>query len=242
MGKTIWASYATTHIGNIRKINQDAFINLPEKQLWLVADGMGGHTAGEFASTAIVNALKILTPAKTIGSTVTRIYRELLTVNQTLLDLASEGGDNTVIGSTVAILLGYRQHCICLWSGDSRIYLFRRGKLKQLSRDHNFEYNLLANGYSLEETKVCPYTQTLTHAIGGEKELFLETQIQEIRPGDIFLLCSDGLNKEVNDAEIESILKTATIEQALNLLIELTLARGARDNVTIVLAQTSNSS
>lgn len=205
----------------------------------MVADGMGGHEAGEFASAAIADALKTVKPAKTIGATVAKIYRELLNVNGTLLELASGNGDNDykVIGSTVAILLGWRQHCVCLWSGDSRIYLFRKGKLSQLSRDHNYESALLANGYSSEEAKNYPFTQSLTHAIGGEQKLYLEAQIQETRPGDIFLLCSDGLNKEVNDAEIADTLHTATIVQAASQLLERTLTRGARDNVTIVLVQ-----
>ena len=228
-----------THIGKIRQINQDAYLNLPDKQLWMVADGMGGHKAGEFASGAIADALKSFKPAKTLGATLTTIYHELLTVNRELVELASESGDDSVIGSTVAILLAWRQHSIILWSGDSRIYLFRKGKLRQLSRDHNYENQLLAKGYSAEEVKTQPFTQALTHAIGGAKELYLEAQMQEIRPGDIFLLCSDGLNKEVVESEIESILNTTTIEQAVSELMELTLTRGARDNVTIVILTSS---
>lgn len=237
MNKTAWISYGKTHIGSIRKINQDAFLNLPDKQLWIVADGMGGHKAGEFASAAIISALKTFTPAKTIAASVNKIYQRLLNVNRMLLDMASAAGDQEIIGSAVAILLVYQQHCVCLWSGDSRIYVFRRGILKQLSRDHNYASDLLAKGISLTEAKAYPFSQTLTHAIGGEKELYLEAQIQEIRPGDIFLLCSDGLNKEVDDTEIASILNITPIEQAVSQLIEHTLARGARDNVTVVLAQ-----
>jgi serine/threonine protein phosphatase PrpC len=200
---------------------------------------MGGHQAGEFASSAIADALKSVKPGRTLGATVTTIFRELLKVNRELIDLASECGDNSVIGSTVAILLAWRQHGIILWSGDSRIYLLRRGVLRQLSRDHNYENQLLAKGYSAEKVKTQPFTQTLTHAIGGAEGLYLEAQMQEIRPGDIFLLCSDGLNKEVADSEIESILDTTTIEQAVYQLMEFTLTRGARDNVTIVALTTS---
>jgi serine/threonine protein phosphatase PrpC len=239
MSTNNWASFGMTHTGKIRQINQDTFLNLPDKQLWMVADGMGGHQAGEFASSAIADALKSVKPGKTLGATLTTIYRELLKVNRELIELASESGDNSVIGSTIAILLVWRQHGIILWSGDSRIYLFRRGILRQLSRDHNYGNQLLAKGYSAEEVKTQPFTQTLTHAIGGAKELYLEAQMQEIRPGDIFLLCSDGLNKEVADSEIESILNTIPIEQAVSKLMEFTLNRGARDNVTIVTLTTS---
>jgi serine/threonine protein phosphatase PrpC len=234
-----WISYGITHTGKIRKTNQDTFLNLSEKQLWMVADGMGGHQSGECASNAIADAMKSFLPSKTIGDTVTTIYLELLKVNHKLVKMASEGGDNRVIGSTVAILLAWQHHCICLWSGDSRIYLFREGKLRQLTRDHNYESKLLDQGYSAEEINSQPFTQTLTHAIGGETELYLEAQMQEIRPGDTFLLCSDGLNKEVKDAEIETILNTTTIEQATSQLLECSLARGGRDNITIVIVQAS---
>jgi len=239
MTNFIWNSYGLTHTGKKRKINQDAFLNLPNKKLWVVADGMGGHKAGEVASASIINSLNSLIPEQTIGSTVKKIYYKLRKVNQSLLDLAAEGGDNEVIGSTVVILLACNQYCVYLWSGDSRIYLFRKEELKQLSHDHNNENRLLAEGFSIKEIQTHPFAQSLTHAIGGEKKLYLEAQIQEIRDGDIFLLCSDGLNKEVCDREIESILKKASIEESLTQLIELALERGAQDNITIILAQAS---
>lgn len=100
--------------------------------------------------------------------------------------------------------------------------------LKQISRDHNNESRLLAEGFSIEEAGAYPFAQALTHAIGGEENLYLDAQIQEIRSEDIFLLCSDGLNKEVCDTEIESILKKASIEESLTQLIELALERGRK--------------
>jgi serine/threonine protein phosphatase PrpC len=234
MTHTCWTSYGITHIGKQRKTNQDTFLSLPDKQLWMVADGMGGHDAGEFASNSLAQALKSFEPAKTLGSTVLKLNQILAKVNFTLINVASES-NKRIIGSTVVLLLVWNQHSVCLWSGDSRIYLFRKGKLKQLSRDHNYASELLAQGRSAEEVNNQPFLGTLTHAIGGETNLYLETQIQEIRPSDIFLLCSDGLNKEVTDLEIESILNTTNIKQAATQLLEVTLTRGARDNVTMVI-------
>lgn len=243
MHKFSWISFGRTHTGKKRKINQDAFVDLPDKLLWVVADGMGGHKAGELASSAIVDAMRSLTPEKSLGATVKQIYRELHVVNRQLLELAAAGGENELIGSTVVVLTANFQHCVYLWSGDSRIYLFRQGSLKQLSRDHNCAANLRASGLESQYAEAHPYAQSLSHAVGGEPELYLEAQIQEIRTGDIFLLCSDGLNKEVSDAEIEAIFtassieKTSSIENAVNQLMETALSRGARDNVTVVLAQ-----
>ncbi len=237
MSNMLWTSYGRTHIGRIRSINQDAFANLPEKKLWVVADGMGGHKDGDLASTAIVKAMKDLQPDKTIGTTVRRIYHGLRDVNRRLVEHAAVHGENEVIGSTVALLLANRQHCVTMWSGDSRIYLFRRGILKQITRDHNNEAKLLADGFSFEEVKQNPYAQTLTHAVGGEEEVFLDAQSLEARDEDVFLLCSDGLNKEVADEEIEAVLRELSYQQAVDQLLDLALLRGGRDNITVVLAK-----
>ena len=223
----------------VRRVNQDAFANLPEKCLWVVADGMGGHDHGDLASTEIIKALTQFEPEERIGTTVKKIYQQLKNVNYDLLEQAALTRDNAVIGSTVAILYAKQTSCVAIWSGDSRIYLFRRGELKQITRDHNNEPRLLAEGFSPEEVKDHPYAQILTHAIGGEPEVFLDAQIQEVRPGDIFLLCSDGLNKEVTDSEIEDILRQHPYQQAVNDLMDLALQRGGRDNITIIMVQAS---
>jgi serine/threonine protein phosphatase PrpC len=230
-----WESFGLTHTGVIRKINQDTFIDLPDQQLWLVADGMGGHKAGEYASAAIVETFNTFVPEKTIGATVSGIHRKLQDVNRALWHLAKEEGEQEIIGSTVAILLAFNRYCITLWSGDSRIYLFRNSKLTQITHDHNYGAYLATNGLSFNEANAHPFTQALTHAIGSDEEFFLETHIQEIRPDDIFLLCSDGLNKEITDAEIEGVLQTTIIQEASEQLMERCLQQGARDNVTIVL-------
>jgi serine/threonine protein phosphatase PrpC len=232
-----WESYGVTHTGKKRKINQDTFLELTDKQLWLVADGMGGHKSGEYASGAIVDAFRTFTNEKSIGSAVSEIHHKLQSVNQALCELAKEVGEHEVIGSTVAIFLGYNQYGVALWSGDSRIYLFRNSKLKQITHDHSYESYLRANGVLTEDAKAHPFAQSLTHAVGSDSDFFLEALIQEIRPNDLFLLCSDGLNKEIADIEIESLLQTTAIKEASEQLLDRCLERGARDNVTIVLAR-----
>ena len=227
-----------THTGNVRQINQDAFLNLPEQQLWLVADGMGGHQAGEVASAAIVQSLRNYSTARTLGSSIKKIYRKLVRVNQDLLETASLGNSNDIIGSTVAILLTHGQHAVCLWSGDSRIYMLRNNQLHQLTRDHNHEELFFAEGHTPEQVISNPYAQALIHAIGVDQELFVETLLLEIKQDDIFLLCSDGLNKEVTDVEIEDRLKEPfSVDENVRQLVELSLERGARDNVTVVVVK-----
>jgi len=233
-----WISQGMTHTGKVRQINQDAFLNLPEQQLWLVADGMGGHQEGEVASAAIVESLQDYSATKTLGTSVKKVYRKLAGVNQDLLATASLGNSNDIIGSTVAILLAQGRHGVCFWSGDSRIYLFRNSQLNQLTRDHNHEEVYLAEGLTPEQVMSNPYTQALTHAVGVDHQLFTETLLLEIKQNDIFLLCSDGLNKEVTDLEIEDRLKMPfSVDENVHQLVELSLARGARDNVTVIVAK-----
>ena len=234
---TLWSSWGRTHVGMVRRINQDAYADLSDKHLWVVADGMGGHNNGELASAEIINTLKQFEPEERVGSTVKKLFQQLKLVNYSLLEQAALEGVNAVIGSTVVVLYANQARCVAIWSGDSRIYLFRRGKLRQISRDHNNENRLLDEGFSPEEIKVHPYAQVLTHAIGGEAEVFLDAQVQEARQGDIFLLCSDGLNKEVTDDEIEEVLGRLNYQQAVDELMDLALQRGGRDNITLITVQ-----
>lgn len=232
-----WSSCAITHSGNMRDVNQDAFISSPEgRHLWVVADGMGGHKDGHIASNAIVSQFRSFVPEKTMGATVNKIYQRLDDVNRGLIERAKLTGENDVIGSTVVIFYASQYSGVVTWSGDSRLYLFRQGRLKQLTRDHNNESVWLDEGISPDEIKNHPYAQALTHAIGGEPAIYLESQLQEIKHDDLFLLCSDGLNKEVSNDEIESILSQQPYQKAMSSLMNLSLQRGGRDNITIILA------
>ena len=232
-----WTSHGNTHIGNVRKVNQDALLDRPDNELWVVADGMGGHRSGEIASAAIVEGLNALPPGKTLGVSVKHVYRTLEQVHRQLLGLAAARHGNEIIGSTVALMLANHRHCVFLWSGDSRIYLFRNGRLAPMTRDHNYEQALLAAGYTQDEIAVHPYVQMITHAVGAEQILHVESRIEEIKPGDLFLLCSDGLNKEMTDDEIEQILNNNSVDTAVTRLLDLPLERDARDNVTVIVAE-----
>ncbi len=235
--KINWSSSGRTHVGNVRTVNQDAFADLPDKCLWVVADGMGGHKDGGVASDLIVSSFKQFEPDKTVEATTKKIHQQLAEINKTLVNQAASSGENEVIGSTIVILYAYLKRCVIIWSGDSRVYLYRRGHLKQLTQDHNNELELLGNGFSPEEVCVHPHAQILTHAIGGEEDVYLDVQDQEVKEDDIFLLCSDGLNKEVSDSEIKETLADMPCQCAVDALMDLSLQRGGRDNITIVVAQ-----
>ncbi|HEC16875.1 MAG TPA: serine/threonine-protein phosphatase [Sedimenticola sp.] len=232
-----WESACQTHTGMVRQINEDACLMLPHAGLWLVADGMGGHAAGDLASRIAVEALRDIPPPASLGAFVDEVRRRLEAANTRLLQEAARLAKPT-IGATVAVLLAYRNHGVCLWAGDSRIYLYRDRRLRQLTRDHSQVEEMVAEGIlSREQAENHPAANIVTRALGGADELELDTGIHELRDNDVFLLCSDGLYKELGDTDIAPLLEGKDIRQTARDLVDLTLHRGARDNVTVVVVR-----
>lgn len=229
-----WESACQSHRGMVRKINEDACLTLPDCGLWLVADGMGGHSAGDLASRITVEALKDITTPNSLGAFVDEVRIRLQRVNTQLLKEAAQRGQQT-IGATVVVLLAYQNHCVSLWAGDSRIYLYRNQQLHQLTRDHSQVEELIAEGIlTREQAEEHPASNIVTRALGGENELELDVEIQELHENDTFLLCSDGLYKELSDEEIKNILSlNQGAQQTTQTLLDLALHHGARDNVTV---------
>jgi protein phosphatase len=232
-----WVSAHVTDKGKVRSINEDALLDRADLGIWVVADGMGGHAAGDMASGMIVNELKSLSPGDSLSEMARDVEHRLQYVNQQLL-LESQRRSGEIIGSTVVTLLTYQGYCIYQWAGDSRIYLYRRNRLKQLSRDHSQVEEMIEQGIvTTEQAEQSPVANYITRAVGASDELELDAEIFEPCDGDLFLLCSDGLNKEVNDSEIAYILGSCGFQEAVEKLINLALERGARDNVTLVLVE-----
>ncbi|MES9899260.1 MAG: protein phosphatase 2C domain-containing protein [Sedimenticola sp.] len=234
-----WDSSAITHVGKVRKINEDACFERPESGLWVVADGMGGHSSGDLASSTIVTTLERLLLPDLLSDTVDLLEDNLQVINSQLLEEAMRRSGDTTIGSTVVILLAYETVCLLLWVGDSRAYRFRDGQLKQLTRDHTEVEELVEQGLLLrDDVENHPSANIITRAVGAMDELIVDLVDYAILEGDIFLLCSDGLNKEVTDREIAAMLSRPESMQEINqALIDLTLSRGARDNVSVVLTR-----
>jgi protein phosphatase len=231
-----WSSASLTHVGKVRTHNEDAYVELPERSLWSVADGMGGHAVGDVASRMVVDALKQLSIPNNLEEYIDHVNGCLQTVNQQLLKEAIQRHES-LIGSTVAVLLAHEDRCACLWAGDSRIYLSRDGRLIQLSRDHSQLEELIAQGL-VTRNQATDYTRgnAITRAIGAAEKLELDTEIREVKDGDMYLLCSDGLTNEVSEDEIATELARGNCERICNNLMQYALQRGARDNITLVVA------
>jgi serine/threonine protein phosphatase PrpC len=227
-----WTSVALSHVGRVRHLNEDAVCNRPDAGLWAIADGMGGHAAGDVASQLIVNALERLKPHADLGLMVDFVEHSLLEVNNRLLELAAAAAQT--IGSTVVALVAVGHHAAYLWAGDSRLYRLRAGRLRQLTTDHSQVERMIEQGLlARAEAAHHPLSHLLTRAVGAQPGLCIELDICPLQAGDRFLLCSDGLDKHVADDELARYLTLPEADICANKLLELTLARGATDNVSL---------
>lgn len=231
-------SVAVTHVGLVRKHNEDSFLDRPDIGLWVVADGMGGMTAGGVASRMIVTALDGIATAIDAATLMQDVRLRIQTVNSQLRDMAAAHGPMTVMGSTIAGLLIHDGHFAGFWAGDSRIYRVRAGELDRLTHDHSLVQEMVDAGLLLPgDAERHPNASVINRAVGVDDDLRLESVHARVEPGDIFLICSDGLTRMVTDEELEQHLGEGPIAAACDTLLALVLKRGAKDNVTIVLVE-----
>lgn len=229
-------SFGVSHQGCVRDHNEDNYLIEPQTGLWVVADGMGGHEAGEVASASIVDHLATIGIASSAPDLRARFEDRLSRANSEIRNISRSRG--ITIGSTFAALLAMDGRFAGLWAGDSRIYLVRNGAIFQVSKDHTEVQELLDRGMiSAEEALTWPRRHVITHAVGVSDELKIDFQQGELMPGDVFVLSTDGLTAHVSDAEIEAAVRSATPQAACRSLLETVLARGGIDNVTIVLVK-----
>jgi protein phosphatase len=224
---------SATHPGKLRTENEDAFLDNAPIGLWAVADGMGGHDAGQLASTTLIEALGTISPTNSAAELLVQCEARIVETNSHLLRIAAER--RTTIGTTLALLLAYGVNYACIWSGDSRIYRIRDGAIARLSRDHTEVQDLVDQGLlTAEEGRVWPRRNVITRAIGVGTEPELEIQQGVLVPDDTFVLCSDGLTTHVHDDEILQHVAYVLPQGASDALVALALDRGGTDNVTVV--------
>jgi serine/threonine protein phosphatase PrpC len=227
-----WSSATRTHVGLVRRINEDSILERTDIGMWVVADGMGGHAAGDVASQLIVDTLRRVEPGATLSEYVNRVEDALLSVNLRLVAMSAQTQQTS--GSTVVAMLAYQNLCVVIWAGDSRAYRLRDGRLQQLSSDHSHIEMYVEQGLiSREEAAMHPAGNLITRAVGAAPELCLEMDLSELVDRDRYLLSSDGLDKHVTQDEIAGILRDGTPDEASQRLIEVTLQRGAADNVSV---------
>jgi serine/threonine protein phosphatase PrpC len=233
MASCRFVSHGLTHVGLVRRRNEVAFLDRPELGLWAVADGMGGHAEGDYASARIVAALE---PPGEIGEFIAAAAGHLREVDAELRARASRRGNfAAAIASTVVALFAQADEIAVLWAGDSRAYRWRNGEFGQLTVDHSHVQELVEAGLlRAEEAALHPQSHIVTQAIGAGR-LEFGIRREALVAGDRFLLCSDGLTNMVGDRDIAREIAAAPPRIAAERLLDRVLARGAVDNATVVI-------
>ncbi|NIG92653.1 serine/threonine-protein phosphatase [Vibrio vulnificus] len=228
-------TFSKTHAGKVRPYNEDALLDMTARRVWVVADGMGGHSAGDVASQMLVDRIErfvLDTPDFGIDE-----LRQMIEVaNREIFQYAQVHLDGKTMGSTVVLLFLQDGYFHCLWVGDSRIYLLRDNHLVQKTRDHSQVMELVEQGLLVEEdAEKHPLANVITRAVGVEETVRIDQQSGQLLHGDQFLLCSDGLTKELSNSEIHQIMCADSVNQSGLALLHAALVRGANDNVTCAL-------
>ena len=228
-----WRSASATSKGNVRGHNEDSILERSDVGLWVVADGMGGHNAGDVASSMIVQSLSDMKRLASPSALLDALENRLNEVNRRLYE-ASLDNQAGMSGSTIAALLVLERHCISIWAGDSRVYRNRDGSLEQVTRDHS-EAQEARDG--LVDSPGAATSNVITRAVGGSRDLFLDIELRELRNHDRYLLCSDGLYRELSEADMAHHLTGNDPEGACKALMHQALSGTCSDNVSVIVVQ-----
>lgn len=236
--------FSLTDIGKRRENNEDVFLEMPEYGFFALADGMGGHQAGEVAAKEAIlqlgNSVKELesAPLWALEPLIAHIQKAVVNANSWVHHLAKQQEHFKGMGTTLSCFLIHKESLLFAHVGDSRLYRYR-GSLTQLTEDHSLKRELIRKGeLTLEEAATFTRNNVVTKAIGTSASVAPDVGTFSIEPGDVYFLCSDGLSDHLSDKTMEMILKTTTsIEDATMRLIEAALETGGRDNITIVMVK-----
>lgn len=230
--------YQATHVGKVRKNNEDALIFI-EPETFVIADGMGGQAAGEVASKMLIDIAKNFLESVPAPHHEDILKKAILKANAAILREAENNPNYRGMGTTATILHIYNRRAYYAHVGDSRLYRLRNKILEQITQDHSYVEDLVRAGeITAAEARVHPMKNVLTQAVGAVEEVEVDTASFSVQNGDIFLLCTDGLTNMVDDNAIAEILLTST-DPAEN-LIQAALDNGGQDNVSVIVVGVDN--
>ena len=225
-------SKARSHVGTVRSLNEDRFLARDAIGIWAVADGMGGHSNGDIAAETVIEELERMESGDP-DAVRTAIDR----ANRRLIDAAGGSVERASGATIVALLLGEGRYQ-CLWAGDSEVWRLRDGTLAKLTRDHSVVEELVQAGLLAEaDRRSHPQANVITHAVGVDDIVTIESVSDELEDGDLFLICSDGLTGALTKEEMAAILAEEALDPVADALLARALANGAPDNVTFILVR-----
>ena len=236
------SSNGVTHTGNVRSKNEDSILVHADENLWIVADGMGGHHAGDFASQTITNNLSLFKQHASLDDNILLLEENILNSNSIIRKKSYKLGRNATIGSTVVCVYVWHKYLFAFWAGDSRLYRFRDDKLERLTEDHSYVEELVRMGkIEARDAEVHPAANVVLKAVGIDDNLCMDFEYFEIQDGDIFIICSDGLYKDLDEAKFPPIIES-NYEDMTGLseaLLSSSLDAGGTDNISIITLKTN---
>jgi protein phosphatase len=235
-------SFGLTDVGRRRSSNEDDFLVEPARGLFAVADGMGGHAAGEVASRLAIESLDAsfrdgaIPPGDPLGAA-ERLRAAVVSANRAIWDAILGHDERRGMGTTLAVVLTLGDQVVVGHVGDSRVYLFRENRLARLTSDHSWVNEQVRMGFLTDEAaQRHPMRNIVTRALGSREDVAVDVALEPFRAGDVILLCSDGLNTMVPDEDIRDLLERHRTdpEAACRSLVDEANRRGGEDNVTVV--------
>lgn len=228
-------SIVRTDVGRVRKQNEDSVYAADAQRLFAVADGMGGHRAGEVASSMAVEALRARLQARQPDL---RLMRQAFEEANLRISCAAEKDERLQgMGTTMTALWQTERSVLIAHVGDSRVYLLRGGRLRQVTDDHSVVAELLRCGLiTPQEARRHPYRNVITRSLGSAPTVEVDLLEREREPGDLWLLCTDGLSNMLTDREMEALLVSLSPQKAADALMQKALEAGGTDNITLILA------
>ena len=233
----VFTSDEMTHVGLVRQLNEDSLLSRTAFGVWVVADGMGGHVGGDFASQTVVEQVRLIDD-RLQGADVMRSVRQSFLASHDLIKAEAERRGGQTMGCTAISLVMAQGYFVCFWVGDSRLYHCRDGRVNQLSLDHTLVNQWVEEGkITAEEAESHPHGNVITRAVGVGDELEIDKLRGEYEPGDRFMLCSDGLTGYMDHAEMFDTLANAPMQGIAQRLVDGALAGGGRDNVSVIVVE-----
>jgi serine/threonine-protein phosphatase Stp1 len=231
------SSNGVTDTGHVRKKNEDSILVNVDENVWIVADGMGGHHAGDFASQTITNNLSLFKQHDSLDDSILLLEENILNSNSIIRKKSFKLGRNATIGSTVVCVYIWNNLLFTFWAGDSRLYRFRDSKLERLTEDHSYVEELVRMGkIDAADAEDHPAANVVLKAVGIDDNLCMDFEYYEILADDIYIICSDGLYKDLAETRISPIIES-NLEDMTGLseaLLASALDAGGTDNTSII--------
>ena len=231
------SSNGVTDTGRVRDKNEDSILDHGDENVWIVADGMGGHHAGDFASQTITNNLSLFKQHASLDDSILLLEENILNSNSIIRKKSFKLGRSATIGSTIVCVYIWNNLLFTFWAGDSRLYRYRDGKLERLTEDHSYVEELVRMGkIEAREAEEHPAANVVLKAVGIDDNLCLDFEYFEVEQDDIYIICSDGLYKDLEETEITPIIES-NLENMVELsqsLLSASLDAGGTDNTSII--------